>query len=297
MTRSLHPRPPSTDALRAGVAALRLEALDGASPPRERRAAVAELARTAALASAALQEALAAGPDMAIAATDALAGLVAGLQPCADAVDLQAQRPSVFRLLAAHRQRGSLLRPTEESLLALSEPAESMLSPATADQFALAARSTAAGGLPLSFIAEQACRIDCVGATSYFLPTAEVERCETHNAVAGVVVGHRTRPEDAWVPMYYVLTQPVDRGERVVISIVSTTGRQMLAGIAEVVGGCAPFVLRSVRGPGSLPIEVEGRYERGTVRLGRICADVRRTAALEPEPAERPQPQTRSSFP
>jgi hypothetical protein len=297
MTRSLHPRPPSTAALRAGVAALRLEALDDATPPRERRAAVAELARTAALASAALQEALAAGPDMALAATDALAGLAAGLQPCADAVDLRTRRPSVFRLLATHRQRGSLAQPVEELLLAPSDPVESMLSPATADQFALAAWSTAAGGLPLSFIAEQACRIDCVGATSYFLPTAEVERFETHNAVAGVVVGHRPRPEDAWVPMYYVLTQPVDRGERVVISIVSTTGRQVLAGVAEVAAGRAPFVLRSVLGPGALPIEVEGSYERGTVRLDRICADARRTAALAPEPAERPQPQIKASYP
>ena len=286
MTKYLNARSPSARALRASIAALRLEALEMTSPSRQRRAAVAELARAAAQASAALQEVLGVDPGTAIAATEALAGLAAGLEPFSGATDHLAYPPSALRLLAAHRKNGSLVLPPDAALLALSEPTESTLSRATAAQFGLAAQSAVSGGLPLSFIAAQAWRIDCAGMASYFLPTEEIDRAASRNAIAGIVVRQRTRPDEVWMLAYYVLTQPVALGRNVVISVVSTTGRQVLAGVAEVGDTCTPFLLRAVRGPGALAIEVEGRYERGTVRLDRIRADARRTAALVPEPAE-----------
>jgi len=78
---------------------------------------------------------------------------------------------------------------------------------------------------------------------------------------------------------------------------VSTTGSQVLAGVAEVGDTCTPFLLRAVRGPGALAIEVEGRYERGALRLDRIRADTRRTPALAPEPAEHRRPQATARYP
>ena len=68
---------------------------------------------------------------------------------------------------------------------------------------------------------------------------------------------------------------------------MTTTGTLAFAGRAKVEAERLSFSLRTVEHAGAVPVEIEGTYHRGQLRLERARSEVRRRSKLDPRPRNR----------
>jgi hypothetical protein len=124
----------------------------------------------------------------------------------------------------------------------------------------------------LALAANIAYTLRCAGRTLAFVAAQDVAELlrvaepPAEPIVVGVVAVRETVETDKWTAHYYLLA---DRGEKdgeVVLRVVTTGVRVVMAGTGTLVDGRADFSLRSVAGPGNTPAEVSGSYRVGRMQ-------------------------------
>ncbi|HEY3132524.1 MAG TPA: hypothetical protein VGL91_23955 [Acidobacteriota bacterium] len=266
--------------------------LSSNEPDRSRFSAASELARVASRCINALQQVLGTADELTRGeAAAALAGIDVAVRTSEKAIDSDFRFPRGLALLLTH----SCNVPIPLRRIAYIEPEEPRsldILTAEPEECWSAIQAVISTSLPLPLSAESAVKIECTGTTLFFLPTMalvgrkNLREATAHNTLAGVVVRRRSVPHAQWSVPFYVLTQPADKKRRAAILVVSSSGTVVLTGELDTTKTLSPFLLKTVKYPGNLPVEVRGVLDNGKVRLESVRADLKRTHPPVPQARE-----------